>query len=89
MQETLHIANIKCGGCAHSITTKLNDIENISAVEVNYEQGTVSLSYTNDAAREAALEKLAKMGYPEATAENGLLMQAKSYANCLIGKATK
>ncbi len=27
------------------------------------------------------------MGYPEATAENGLLMQAKSYANCMVGKS--
>ncbi|HCD66894.1 MAG TPA: heavy metal transporter, partial [Bacteroidetes bacterium] len=34
------------------------------------------------------ITKLSAMGYPEATAENGLLMKAKSYANCMIGKVS-
>lgn len=86
--ETLNIANIKCGGCAHSITTKLNEIQGVSEVLVDYDNGTVAMTYTDDTAKATALNKLTKMGYPEATEENGLLMQAKSYANCLVGKSS-
>jgi copper chaperone len=87
--EILNVANIKCGGCAHSITTKLNQIAGVSDVAVNYDNGTVALSYDTQITRQNAVNKLSEMGYPEATAENGLLMQAKSYANCMIGKITK
>ncbi|MDB4107139.1 heavy-metal-associated domain-containing protein [Bacteroidia bacterium] len=87
--ETLNIANIKCGGCAHSITTKLTDIDGVEDVKVDFDNGTVDLSYKNLATRSAVIDKLSAMGYPEATAENGLLMQAKSYANCMVGKITK
>lgn len=89
IKETLNIANIKCGGCAHSITTKLQGIEGIDAVAVDFNEGTVELSYDTETTKTEALNKLSDMGYPEATEENGLLMQAKSYANCMIGKMTK
>lgn len=89
IKETLNIANIKCGGCAHSITTKLEEIEGIDAVAVDFNEGTVELSYDTETTKTEALNKLSDMGYPEATEENGLLMQAKSYANCMIGKMTK
>ena len=88
-QQTLNVANIKCSGCAHSITTKLEDIDGISNVTVSPEEGTVTVSYNNESIIDEALTKLSSMGYPEATEENGLLMKAKSYANCMIGKATK
>ena len=89
IKETLNIANIKCGGCAHSITTKLESIAGIDAVDVDFNEGTVELSYDTEDTKTEALKKLSDMGYPEATEENGLLMQAKSYANCMIGKMTK
>jgi copper chaperone CopZ len=87
--DRLHLSNIKCGGCAHSIKTKLDEIEGIISTEVNVEEGTLETTYETKTVRENIVQKLAAMGYPEATAENGLLMQAKSYANCLLGKATK
>ena len=88
-KEILNIANIKCGGCAHSITTKLEDIKGVSGIKVDFDNGTVDLSYDSNNTREKVIEKLSAMGYPEATAENGLLMKAKSYANCMVGKVTK
>lgn len=87
--ETLHIANIKCGGCAHSIATKLHQVIGLTEVVVHVDEGTIDIIYETDAVRSNVIDKLSAMGYPEATAENGLLMQVKSYANCLIGKATK
>ncbi len=89
MEKVLDVANIKCSGCAHSITTKLEDIEGISNVDVSPDNGTVKLAFTDESILKTVLNKLSAMGYPEATEENGLLMKAKSYANCMIGKATK
>lgn len=89
MEKTLDVANIKCGGCAHSITTKIENIEGVSDVVVSPENGTVKLSYESNNTLDKILSKLSAMGYPEATEENGLLMKAKSYANCMLGKATK
>lgn len=88
-QEILNIANIKCGGCAHSITTKISSINGVSDVKVDFDNGEVDVTYSDDSSRSAILNQLSSMGYPEATEENGLLMKAKSYANCMIGKVTK
>lgn len=86
--ETLNIANIKCGGCAHSISTKLKEVVGLTEATVNVDQGTIDTIYETPTVRDQIIYKLSAMGYPEATAENGLLMQAKSYANCLIGKSS-
>lgn len=55
---------------------------------VNVNEGTIDLIYETDSVRDNVIRKLSAMGYPEATEENGLLMQAKSYANCMIGKSS-
>jgi len=88
ISEKLHIANIKCNGCALSITAKINEMEGVYRTEVNIEEGTIDVDYNEDNVREHIITKLSAMGYPEATAENGLLMKAKSYANCMIGKVS-
>jgi hypothetical protein len=36
--------------------------------------------------QEKIIEKLHELGYPEATEENDLLLQLKSYASCMIGR---
>ncbi len=89
VSETIQIANVKCSGCAHSITTKVENISGVSNVTVDIEEGNISLDYETQDQRNLVIKKLATMGYPEATEENGLLMQAKSYANCMIGKISK
>jgi copper chaperone len=89
IKETLHIANVKCSGCAHSITTRINSITGVTDVDVNIENRTIDVNYENEDQRSQVINKLSAMGYPEATEENGLLMQAKSYANCMIGKISK
>jgi len=86
--ETLNVANIKCSGCAHSISNQLNSIMGLTESSVNVNEGTIDLIYETDSVRDNVIRKLSAMGYPEATEENGLLMQAKSYANCMIGKSS-
>lgn len=88
ISETLHLSNIKCGGCAHSINTKITQIEGVSSAEINVVDGTLDTTYKSADVRENILRQLAAMGYPQVTVNNDLLMRAKSYANCLIGKSS-
>ena len=46
----------------------------------------VDITYVNDFTIKAIIDKLYTLGYPEATEENGLLLQMKSYASCMIGR---
>jgi copper chaperone CopZ len=86
MKETLVVANIKCDGCATTITKQLSKIQGIRGVEVRNDQGEVAIEYDTVDQRAAVVSTLKKLGYPEATAENGLLDQVKSYASCMIGR---
>lgn len=83
--ETIIIANLKCNGCATTIKTELLKIAGVSSVEVDNEQDAVNVSYEN-IDRQLIIDKLFSLGYPEATAENGLLLQLKSYASCMVGR---
>ena len=47
---------------------------------------TVSVNFSEPASKLEIVEKLKSLGYPEATEENGLLTQAKSYVSCMIGR---
>ena len=85
ISEKLHIANIKCNGCATSITAKINEIEGVYTTEVNIEEGTINVDYKEDNVREYIITKLSAMGYPEATAENGLLPKNPLYADSGLG----
>jgi copper chaperone len=83
--EKIYIANLKCGGCATIITNELTKLKGVTIVQVDNETDCVNISYENTN-REKIIEKLHELGYPEATEENGLLLQLKSYASCMIGR---
>lgn len=83
--EKIYIANLKCGGCATTITNELSKLEGVQNVSVEKDTDSISLSYEN-IDREIIINKLHDLGYPEATEENGLLLQLKSYASCMIGR---
>lgn len=80
---------MKCSGCAHSIKTKLGEINGVDSVAVELENDAIDIGYDSLATRITIIQKLHDMGYPEATEENGLLLQLKSYANCMVGRMTK
>ncbi|MDO5981554.1 heavy-metal-associated domain-containing protein [Flavivirga spongiicola] len=86
MKTTLKIQNLKCGGCANTITSKLSDIENISDVTINNEKHTVSFSYENDKTLLDAKQLLHKIGYPIIGEKNVLATKAKSFISCAIGR---
>ena len=84
--ETIYIANLKCGGCATTITKELSAIQGVQLVQVNNDTDSVVVSYDDELDRKEITAKLHHLGYPEATEENGLLLKLKSYASCMIGR---
>jgi copper chaperone len=58
------INNLKCGGCEKTVLKGLNALDGVTDVSVDHELQMVSLQ-ADPAMREAILEKLQAMGYPE------------------------
>ena len=86
MQTTIHIQNLKCGGCANTITKGISSIEAIQNVSVNVDESTVTFSYETEDQVNEVKSKLKSLGYPEDGEANTLGDKAKSYVSCAIGK---
>lgn len=86
MTTSLEIQNLKCHGCANTITTKLTHLEGITDVLVNNETHTVSFSYEIDEKLEEAKELLHNIGYPIVGEKNAMTTKAKSFVSCAIGR---
>ncbi len=90
MTVEIEVENIKCGGCANSIRKGLLEDARITAVEVDIENGRIVFE-GDEAARDDAVNKLLKMGYPEKGSVEGIkaaAAKAKSFASCAIGRMT-
>ncbi|HIM58112.1 MAG TPA: copper chaperone, partial [Gammaproteobacteria bacterium] len=82
------VENIKCGGCAGTITKKLTSAFDTQDIEVNIEQGTISIDI-DDAKRAEVAKVLLDLGYPETDSVHGFSSakaKAKSFVSCAIGK---
>ncbi|GGZ77718.1 heavy-metal-associated domain-containing protein [Algibacter mikhailovii] len=86
MKTTLEIQNLKCGGCAHTITTKLNELSEVSDVFVDNENFSVTFTYTTEPVLLEAKNVLVKLGYPEVGDKNAITTKAKSFVSCAIGR---
>lgn len=84
--EDIIIANVKCDGCATTIKKELLKITGVKSAVVDVEKDMVTVSYDDAVPRSLVIDKLHSLGYPEATEKNGLLLQLKSYASCMIGR---
>jgi len=88
MEHVIEAENIKCGGCASSITQSLQKLDGISNVSVDIENGRVSVTAAA-ADRERLVAALLKSGYPEKGSTAGLQAakaRAKAFVSCAIGK---
>ena len=88
MAYKITVENIKCGGCANTITSKLNESSFVSSCQVDIENGVITVdgdeSYKPEVAR-----LLLKLGYPESGTAEGLkaaAAKAKSFVSCAVGK---
>lgn len=86
MRTSIIVQNLKCGGCAHTITTKLSQLDNVTKVAVDTESATVSFVAISSEDALAVKDRLKTLGYPSITDANGVLSKAKSFVSCATGK---
>ncbi|WP_298477067.1 heavy-metal-associated domain-containing protein [uncultured Maribacter sp.] len=89
MKTSFIVQNLKCEGCAKTITNKLNTLNNITEVLVNPNNSTVSFSYRKEEDQEIIKNKLQSLGYPTIDSENSILAKAASFVSCATGKLSK
>lgn len=84
----IEVQNLKCGGCANSITKRLQGVEKLAELEVDVEKGMVSFQSDQEATAQAVEKELIAMGYPPLGEDNRIGQKAKSYISCMIGKVS-
>lgn len=88
MQHIIEVENIKCGGCANTITGKLGRIEGVDSVDVDIEHGRVTVE-APEASRDLLIATLLASGYPKKGSVEGIKAagaKAKSFVSCAIGR---
>jgi len=86
MKSTIYVQNLKCGGCANTITRNLLLIDLIFDVVVTVDESSVSFNYPSEEVLNFVKEKLKTLGYPEYGESNELISKTKSFVSCAIGK---
>ncbi|WP_291967761.1 heavy-metal-associated domain-containing protein [Maribacter sp.] len=86
MTSIIPIQNLKCGGCAKTIVSKLEEISTVTNVSVNVETSSVSFDAVNQEDINTVKTKLKAIGYPSIDEENSVLSKAKSFVSCATGK---
>ena len=88
MQYECKVENIKCGGCAGTITKKVNAVDGVNNTEVDIEAGIVKVD-GSEGLLEIITSTLLKLGYPEAGTTEGIAAaraKARSFVSCAVGK---
>jgi len=84
--EIIKVDNLKCHGCAKTISRELTWIGEVINVNVDVEESTITVDYAGkNRMREVFVEKLRKLGYPEEGTGN-INQKVKSYVSCAIGR---
>ncbi|WP_191858797.1 heavy-metal-associated domain-containing protein [Hanstruepera ponticola] len=86
MKKTIKIQNLKCGGCAHTIKTKLLELKGVKNVDVIVNKDEVVFNYDLEPIVLELKQKLKALGYPEMNDDNSLVTKAKSFVSCATGK---
>ena len=86
MKTVLKVQNLRCSGCANTISNRLERIHGVSQVDVVPEQNEVSFAHMNESALNAAVYKLSRLGYPLDMEENSLGMKASALVSCAMGR---
>ena len=89
MKHTIAVENIRCGGCASTISKRLLACEDIQTVDVHIENQIVTVETSDESTKQKAIDTLLSLGYPEKGSVEGLQAlkgKAKSVVSCAIGK---
>lgn len=60
LRNKIFIQNLKCGGCASTIESALNSIEDIEVFKIDYEDNSIEFYQKVDGLQLLVLEKLKK-----------------------------
>jgi copper chaperone len=89
MKQTFEVLNVKCGGCASTLTKSLKDEFGEVSVDLEVQPRKITLDI-EDEKLEALKVKLRSLGYPLTTDElsgfEKAATTAKSFVSCAIGK---
>jgi copper chaperone CopZ len=86
---TIEILNLKCGGCANTVTKGLLTVEGVKDVSVDLDASKVTVDTDDEQILEKVKHKLSSMGYPEVGEANTMLHKAKSFVSCASGRMSK
>ena len=86
MRTSITVQNLRCGGCANTIRTKLSAIAGISEIDVEIQDSKISFNSDTDDGAILAKTKLKSLGYPSVDDKNSLLDKGRSFVSCATGK---
>lgn len=89
MKLNFTVQNLKCGGCANSITKKLSSLEDVQQVHVDHENSLVEIEVSHAATEASLKDALYHLGYPVVGDKNPLSSKAKSFISCATGRMSK
>lgn len=89
MKKTFQVENVKCGGCANTLMTRLKEEFGVVEVNLDLQPREITLEIENERI-EALREELKKLGYPMSDEKLSFMdsntTKAKSFVSCAIGK---
>jgi copper chaperone CopZ len=91
MITVFEVANVRCGGCANTITTSLKEAGfNEIRVDLSCEPRKVTVNVLDEAQLAQVKAILRSLGYPLFGEEEGAIdnatLKLKSFVSCAIGK---
>lgn len=89
METIIYVDNLKCGGCANTISKNVSQFENVEKVSVITEESKLIIQHQKPIDEVAIKNKLHSIGYPEqntTTGIDGITCNIKSYVSCAVGK---
>lgn len=84
----LELQNLKCGGCANTITKTIAKPKAVDNIFVSPDTGEVSFDLGDEALLEGIKADLASKGYPVVGESNSLGQKVKSYVSCAVGRVS-
>ena len=88
-KQTFEVLNVKCGGCANTLTTKLAEEFGEVTVNLEVEPRQITLDIEDDHIP-ALRESLKGLGYPMSDEDlstiESFTTTAKSFVSCAVGK---
>jgi len=90
VKKSFEVYNIKCGGCAGTVKSKLKDKFPDIEVSLESDPRIVSATIQTDEEEVYLLQTLKSLGYPSIHEDvgglEGALLKGKSFVSCAIGK---